>query len=45
MNWKEEFIKLLEAGAIIREIIETEKCNFRIIYTVEDVDADKPFGI
>ena len=32
-------------GAIIREIIETEKGNFRIIHTVEDVDADKPFGI
>lgn len=35
-----------KAGAIIREIIETKKGNFRIIYTVEDIDADKPiFGI
>lgn len=35
-----------KARAIVQEIIETEKGNFRIIYTVEDVDADKPiFGI
>lgn len=27
-----------KAGAIVQEIIETEKGNFRIIYTVEDVD-------
>ena len=35
-----------KAGAVIREITETERGNFRIIYTVEDIDADKPiFGI
>lgn len=33
-------------GASIKEIVETEKGNFRIIYTVEDVDIDKPkFGV
>lgn len=32
-------------GASIKEIIETKKGNFRIIYTVEDMDMDKPLGI
>ena len=32
--------------ASIKEIIETEKGNFRIIYTVEDIDLDKhKFGV
>ena len=35
-----------KAGATIREVIENKRGHFRIIYTVEDVDAHKPiFGI